>query len=34
VIIYGGGGNYIEKLKCRVTLNDMRFFDLGKVLIE
>ena len=30
LIIYGGGANYLEKSKCRVTLSDIRYFDLSK----
>jgi hypothetical protein len=29
LIIYGGSGKYIDKLKCRQTLSDVRILDLS-----
>jgi len=29
LIVYGGGGEYMEKLKCRKSFSDLRILDLG-----
>lgn len=34
LVVYGGGANYLEKSKCRVTLSDLRFFNLKEMKWE
>jgi hypothetical protein len=30
LIVFGGGGNYIEKIKKRESFNDTHYFNIGR----